>query len=149
MGDAGARSADERGGISAQVRERRQETTKIDEEKRQATAEIPETGGQGAAKVAEGRTKERRQGQPATSSEVARGPGSASALVYLIRKRAKAAGVSLVKVGQTRHTRWQIIARCRLQNSKGRRPRRRIRAELTPTASRTNLREAACLGHAN
>ena len=70
-----ARSADERGGTSTPIRERSQETAKIDEEECQATAEGNEAGGQGAAKVAEGRTKGRREGQPATSSEVVHGPG--------------------------------------------------------------------------
>ena len=62
MRDRAARSTDERGTISAQFRERGQETTKIDEEKRQATAESPEASGQGAKKVPEGGTKGRRQG---------------------------------------------------------------------------------------
>lgn len=62
MRDPTARSTDERGGISAQIRERGQETTKIDEEKRQATAESPEASGQGATKVAEDGTKGRREG---------------------------------------------------------------------------------------
>jgi hypothetical protein len=72
--DLAARSTDERGAISAQFRETGQETTKIDEEKRQATAENPEASSQGATKVAEGGTKGRREGQLATSSEVARAP---------------------------------------------------------------------------
>jgi hypothetical protein len=65
-----ARSTDERGGISAQIRKGRQETTEIDEEKRQAAAESTETRSQGAAKVAKGGTKSRRQSQPPTPSEV-------------------------------------------------------------------------------
>ena len=60
--DPAARSTDERCAISAQFRERGQETTKIDEEKRQGTAESPEESGQGAKKVAAGGTKVRRQG---------------------------------------------------------------------------------------
>jgi hypothetical protein len=63
--DAGARSTDELGGSSAPIRERGEETAKIDEEKRQAAAESPETSGQGSTKVAEGGTKGRREGQPA------------------------------------------------------------------------------------
>ena len=62
MRDPAARSTDERGTISAQFRERDQETTKINEEKRQAAAENPEASGQGAEKVAEGGTKGRCQG---------------------------------------------------------------------------------------
>jgi len=60
--DPAGRSTDERGGISAQIREGRQEATKIEKEKHAATAKSTEACGQGATKVAESGTKGRREG---------------------------------------------------------------------------------------